>query len=126
MNGTDHSARRFAGYAALFSLVLAILLVAAVLGYVSARPALLSLLSRNAAFEGRYSDAEAYLHTLEELDRERFYQETLSLASIADYRSDWDTATALLQNELQAGGSDASGIDAALEKAVEVLKNQIK
>ena len=26
----------------------------------------------------------------------------------------------------QAGGSDASGIDAALEKAVEVLKNQIK
>lgn len=121
MNDTEHSARRFAGYAVAFSLVLAILLVAAVLGYVSARPTLLSILSRNAAFEGRYSDAETYLHTLEELDRERFYEETLSLASIADYRSDWDTATALLENELHAGGSDAA-YAAFAPKAEELLK----
>ncbi len=120
MNNTD-SAGRFAKAAVSFSLILSMLLVMAACGYVYTRPDLLSMLCRNAAFEGKYSEAEIFLNKLEEIDRGRFYQELLAVASIADYHSDWDIASALLENQLQNGGDDEA-YTAFSANAEEMLK----
>lgn len=120
MNTNAGGDRRFARLAVFASALVALLLVVGVLAWVAVRPALLAAQARTAAFDGDYTIASNRLQALSEMDQKCYYDTLLTVAGIADYRSEWEQAEALLEAQLSAG-DDSETYTTFAEQAKELL-----
>lgn len=84
---------RFVRMAVILSLVLAVLIVAAVWGYAQLHPKLTYRAAREAAFDGRYDEMMEKLRWMEKhIDETQYSAAVLEFAAMAEYNGNYDLA----------------------------------
>ena len=118
---SENHSSRFVRWAVALSLVLAVLIVAGTTLYVSFRPKLTYDSARDAAFAGDYEQMQQKLDWLQSNETEEVYLEAvLTLAGIADYNGDHDTAIEILQQPVESETDAYAGFCEKAEEQTEI------
>lgn len=122
MSETNHTEnKKFYSVSVWLSMAAAILLIAGVWMFANARPTLLRMQIREAAFSSEYDLAFTRLETLAAVEPDEVYEAALTAAQIADYHGDWETAEEFLDTYL---GNEQSNANQAHTEKAELLKKQ--
>lgn len=105
---TPQDEKRFIKSVVWHSFILAVLVIGGIWLFSMLHPQWLSQQARNAAFAGEYHKTQDYLAQLSQKNEELHISTLLDAASIADYRSDWETASDLLDQVLSLSEENES------------------